>query len=107
MLEKEDGLIRWDEEVATLVNRIRGLSPTPAAYTFLDGKTLKIFVATGTEQSVSGEPGQLGISKDGELQVTAKNGYITLKDIQLENRKRMNVSDFLRGYKLSPGTILG
>jgi len=107
MLKKEDGLIRWDEEVATLVNRIRGLSPTPAAYTFLDGKTLKIFVATGTEQSVSGEPGQLGISKDGELQVTAKNGYITLKDIQLENRKRMNVSDFLRGYKLSPGTILG
>jgi len=107
MLKKEDGLIRWEAEVSTIVNRIRGLSPTPAAYTFLDGKTLKIFGAAGAEAPVSGQPGRIGkLTADG-LQVTAKNGYVLLKDIQMENRKRMNVSDFLRGYKLSPDTVLG
>jgi len=107
MLKKEDGLIRWNEDVSSIVNRIRGLSPSPGAYTFLDGKTLKIFVAAGTEQAASGQPGQLGALTDQGLQVTAGNGYIYLKDIQMENRKRMNVSDFLRGYKLTPGTVLG
>ena len=107
MLKKEDGLIYWNKEVSTIVNRIRGLSPSPGAYTFLDGKTLKIFAATGTEQPVSGQPGQLGNLTDLGLQVTARNGYVYLKDIQMENRKRMDVSDFLRGYKLSPGTVLG
>jgi len=107
MLKKEDGMIRWNEEVSTIVNRIRGLSPTPAAYTFLDGKSLKIFAAAGSEQSISGQPGQLGTLTDQGLQVTAGNGYVYLKDIQMENRKRMNISDFLRGYKLSPGTVLG
>jgi methionyl-tRNA formyltransferase len=107
MLKKEDGLIRWDEEVSTIVNRIRGLSPAPCAYTFLDGKTLKIFAATGTEEPVSGQPGRLGDLTNQGLQVTAKNGFVTLKDIQMENRKRMSVSDFIRGYKLSPDTVLG
>ncbi|SEM06542.1 methionyl-tRNA formyltransferase [Syntrophus gentianae] len=107
MLKKEDGLIRWDAEVSTIVNRIRGLSPAPCAYTFLDGKTLKIFAATGIEGPVSTQPGRVGdVTKEG-LQVTAKNGYVLLTDIQMENRKRMIASDFLRGYKLSPDTILG
>ena len=107
MLQKEDGLIQWDKEVSTIVNLIRGLSPVPGAYTHLDGKTFKIFVATGTEQPVPGNPGQLGnLSAEG-LQVTAGNGYVYLKEIQIENRKRMNISDFLRGYKLTPGTFFG
>jgi len=107
MLKKEDGLIRWDEEVSTIVNRIRGLSPSPCAYTFLDGKALKIFAAAGIEEPVSGQPGRIGKLTNDGLQVTAKNGYLMMKDIQMENRKRMNVSDFLRGYKLSPDTVLG
>ncbi len=107
MLKKEDGLICWDEEVSAIVNRIRGLSPAPCAYTFLDGKTLKIFAAAGIEGPVSGKPGQVGDATKQGLQVTAKNGYVLLKDIQMENRKRMSASDFLRGYKLFPDTIFG
>jgi len=107
MLKKEDGLIRWSEEVSTIANRIRGLSPAPGAYTFLNGKTLKIFAAAGIEQSVPGQPGEVGKLTDQGLQVTAGNGYVVLQDIQMENRKRMNVSDFLRGHKLSTGTVLG
>ncbi len=108
MLKKEDGLIHWEEEVSLIANRIRGLSPLPAAYTFLDGKSLKIFAAVGSEvEPVTAKPGQVGKLTERGLPVTAKNGYVYLKDIQLENRKRMNISDFLRGYKLSPDTILG
>jgi len=73
MLKKEDGLIRWDEEVSTIVNRIRGLSPSPCAYTFLDGKALKIFAAAGIEEPVSGQPGRIGKLTNDGLQVTAKN----------------------------------
>jgi methionyl-tRNA formyltransferase len=107
MLKKEDGLIHWDEGVTSIVNLIRGLSPSPGAYTFLDGKTLKIFAATATEQPVSGQPGQLEKLSDSGMQVTAGNGYVYLQDVQMENRKRMNIADFLRGYKISPGKILG
>jgi len=106
-LKKEHGLIRWDQEVSVIVNQIRGLSPSPCAYTFLDGKTLKIFAARGIEQPVSEKPGQVRSGTKEGLPVTAKNGYVVLKDIQMENRKRMNASDFLRGYELRPDAVLG
>jgi len=106
-LTKEDGLIRWDADVQQTVNLIRGLSPAPCAYTFFKGKMLKIFSAQGEEIPVTETPGTVGRETEKGLPVAAKDGYVYLKVIQLENKKRMSVHDFLRGFHMSPGDTLG
>ncbi|HOG17168.1 MAG TPA: methionyl-tRNA formyltransferase [Syntrophales bacterium] len=106
-LKKEDGLIRWEKSCREILNLIRGLSPVPGAYTCLNGKVLKIFSAAVSERRHGEAPGTAGVLPEGELAVAAGDGYVLLRDVQLENKNRMPVRDFLRGCRLAPGTRLG
>ncbi len=106
-ISKEDGRLDWNADVRDILNRIRGLSSSPGAYTFIKGKQLKIFSASGEERPVSGTPGSVGPETDRGLPVAAGNGYVYLKEIQIEGRKRMPIRDFLRGFRISPGETLG
>jgi methionyl-tRNA formyltransferase len=106
-LKKEDGLIRWDADVNRTVNLIRGLSPAPCAYTFFKGRMLKIFSALGEEVLSPESPGRIGTVTEKGLAVAARNGYVYLQEIQLENKKKMAVHDFLRGFRIAPGDALG
>lgn len=106
-LKKEDGLISWQDKALTIARRIRGLSTTPGAYTFLEGKMLKVFMASAEEGPVREEAGTTGPLSDKGLPVAAADGYVYLRDIQLEGKKRMSVQDFVRGYRLATGTRLG
>ena len=106
-LKKEDGLIRWDSDIHSIVDLIRGLSPTPCAYTFFKGKKLKIFSATGKAGPVEVNAGKLHQETDKGLSVAAKNGWVYLKDVQLESKKRMSIQDFLRGSIISPEDTVG
>jgi len=107
LLTKEVGLIRWDADVRQTVNLIRGLSPAPCAYTFYKGKMLKIFSAAGEEIPSLETPGRIGTATEKGLGVAARNGYVYLQEVQLENKKRMSIVDFLRGSRIAPGDILG
>ena len=100
-LKKEDGLIRWDADAPSIVRLIRGLSPSPCAYTFLDGKMMRIFNALEKDTPSSSPPGTLSFSET-ELMVSAGNGSVALLDVQLEGKKRMPVRDFMRGFRLKP-----
>jgi methionyl-tRNA formyltransferase len=104
-LKKEDGVIRWDADVRGIVRLIRGLSPAPCAYTFFDGKILRIFQAAEMDTPSPAPPGTLSISGN-ELLVSAANGMVSLLDVQLEGKKRMPVREFLRGCRLKPGDRL-
>ena len=106
-LKKETGEINWYDNVFNIVNIIRGLSPTPAAYTFLEGQFLKIFAAEANQNKVSETPGTIGTACAAGLPVAASDGYVILKDVQLAGKKRMLIPDFLRGHRLNPKTILG
>ncbi len=105
-LKKETGKINWQDSVFDIVNLIRGLSPSPAAYTHLDGQVLKIFSAEAKQNNVSEAPGTIGTVSAAGLPVAASDGYMIIKDIQLAGKKRMLISDFLRGYHLKPKTVL-
>ncbi len=105
-LKKETGLISWNSGAADIVNLIRGLSPAPAAYTYLSGQLLKIFAASSERGGVKDQPGKIGAKANSGLPVAAADGYVILKEIQLAGKKRMPVSDFLRGYHLDPNIIL-
>jgi len=97
---KEDCKIDWNSPAQTIHNLIRGLSPYPTAFTFLNDKTLKVFKAEMEDK----EPGIVagGFLTDGKtyLKFAAKDGFIKLLDIQYEGKKRMLIEDFLRGMRL-------
>ena len=106
-LKKETGKIDWNNKVSDIVNLIRGLSPTPAAYTQLEGHVLKIFTAEANQNKVSETAGTIGAVGAAGLPVAASDGYVILKDVQLAGKKRMLAQDFLRGYHLKIGSVLG
>lgn len=106
-LTKETGRICWSSNAADIVNLIRGLSPEPAAYTLLAGQTLKIFTAEAKVSDIKDMPGTVGPFTDYGLTITAANGYVFLKELQMAGKKRMSAADFLRGYHINPKTILG
>lgn len=105
-LKKETGKINWNHRTSDIVNLIRGLSPAPAAYTLLNGLSLKIFSAIPQPGKVDQPPGTTGVSTADGMPVAASDGYVILKDVQLAGKKRMLIADFLRGHHLAPGTVL-
>jgi methionyl-tRNA formyltransferase len=105
-LTREIGLINWDSDVNRIVNLIRGLSPVPCAYTFLDGKKLRIFKATGEITLTTAAPGSIVEASENALKIAARDGCLCLIEVQLESKKRMNYRDFLRGCHIKANSIL-
>lgn len=95
----ETGEINWNKNVEEIYNLIRGLSPYPSAFTFLNGKKLKIFSAEKENSSESNGAGQFLTDHKTFLKFAARDGFISLKEIQLEGKKKMKIEDFLRGWR--------
>lgn len=96
--------IDFSKNVEEVHDLIRGLSPFPGAFTYLDNKLLKIFRSEKEILGGSFPDKLLGkIETDGKtfLKFTCCDGYIHVKELQLEGKKKMNVEDFLRGYRLT------
>lgn len=105
MLKKEDGLIDWSKEPQAIKNLVRGMTPWPGAFSFLDGRMLKIYrVGTAAGEETPGSVIRAG--RDG-LEVACNGGSIVIEELQLEGKKRLPAGDFLAGYKIAPGSILG
>lgn len=93
--------INFDKPVEAVHNLVRGLSPYPAAFAFLHGKKLKIYQTEMVEQEPKTQPGQYETDGKTYLQFACNNGYISVRDIQLEGKKRMKIEDFLKGYRFT------
>jgi len=100
-LSTETGKIDFSKSVEVVHNLIRGLSPSPGAFTFLDGKTLKILKSEKEISTPKSLAGQLETDQKVFLKFTCANGYIHVKELQLEGKKKMKVEDFLRGYRFN------
>ena len=108
MLTKSLGQIDWSMEAAAIERLIRGLNPWPSAYTFVHGKTLKIWDADVLKESSDGAaPGQIIRTDPHSLIVVAGEALLSIRELQLEGKKRMDVETFLRGYTIEKGEILG
>ncbi len=97
---KETCLIDWSKPVSDVYNHIRGLSPYPAAFTHLDGKTLKVYSARYEHVKPEVEVGEYLSDGKSFLKFACPDGYIFLETIQLEGKKRNSIAEFLRGYRL-------
>lgn len=115
MLDKSMGEVDWTMEAAAIERLIRGLNPWPSAYTHYNGKTLKLWAAkvasSEAAKAVSGEasqgiPGRILVSKDALLVETGA-GFLSITELQLEGKKRMETAAFLRGFSMETGTVLG
>jgi len=107
-LKKKDGLINWSLSAAELHNRTRGFLPWPSAFTYLNGKRLKILKTKVCRSEKLGDCGQIaGIEPDLGLLVHTKEGYLAIQELQLEGSKPMAFDEFLRGHKLKVGDALG
>ena len=98
--------IDWSKPVNEVYDLIRGLSPYPGAFTYLDDKILKIYKAgkeTVSGQTGTGSPGEYQTDKKMFLKFACTDGYLSVTELQLEGKKKMNVEDFLRGYHLVAG----
>lgn len=99
---KEDTRIDWTKDAETVHNFIRGMSPYPCAFTTLkiggDEKTLKIYKGKFEVLPHGKTPGSLEIDKH-SFKIFAKNGIYYPEELQLEGKKRMNLKDFLNGFR--------
>jgi len=91
--------INWNHSADEIYNLIRGLSPYPAAFTTLDNKKLKIFSVKKITSDSHTEQGSIETDNKSYLRFAAKDGSIDILDLKLEGKKRMNIADFLRGYR--------
>ncbi|MCX5807520.1 MAG: methionyl-tRNA formyltransferase [Proteobacteria bacterium] len=106
IIKKEMGKINWDKKAIEIVRQIKAFALWPTAYTTLDNVLLKIFDGEINAVNRKEMPGMiLGKNKEGIL-VSTVDGSILIKEIQLENRKKMNAYEFANGYKGLIGKIL-
>jgi len=92
--------IDWSKTVDEIYNLIRGLSPYPAAFTYLNNKILKIYHAKKEFEVNAFDNGSVHTDGKTFLKFACSDGFIHVTDIQLEGKKRINVEDFLRGWRM-------
>lgn len=101
----ETSKIDFNKTTEEVHNLVRGLSPFPGAFTTLDGKTLKIYRSEknypDTPNMPAEKPGDLITDGKQFLRFACSDGYLEVKELQLEGKKKMNVEDFLRGYRFA------
>ncbi len=106
LLSKELSEINWSESAISIHNKIRGLNPWPIAITYIDGVKFKVFKSEFIE-NVVGQPGEI-IDNNKKLIVACGDGNgISIKVIQPDGKKQMDISSFLLGNKLETGKIIG
>lgn len=100
-INTEDCRITWSMDAQYVYNLIRGLSPYPGAFTYLDGKMLKVFKANVEAGETGGEVGRYNTDGKSFLRFAAQDGWVYLQEIQLEGKKRMDIASFLRGHRFN------
>ena len=101
-IHKEDCRINWQEDIRSVYNRVRGLSPYPGAFTEIrpGGQSLylKIFRAEPEFTRPVSEPGSWQTDTKIFMKIAAYDGYLNLLEVQLSGRRPMGIAEFLRGF---------
>ena len=119
MLTKSLGDIDWNQGAVSIERLIRGLNPWPSAYTMWNGKTIKIWAADviagreaadflsepGVPAETGTAPGTVVCSDKRGLVVCTGGGLLSIRELQMEGKKRMDTPAFLRGYPIPAGDV--
>lgn len=106
-LHKTDCHISFDQPATRVRQWIQGLSPFPGAFVYWEDQVLKLYRATVVRQTpVDAAPGTIVRAEGLDLHVACNPGVISLDELKLQGRKMMTAEDFLRGTKISEGSVL-
>ena len=105
MISKEMCLIDFSQPAKRVYDFIRGMSPAPCAFTYLEGKRLKVYFAALSDMTSDMTAGTVVNTSDFTV-VCGDGNCIRLAEIQAEGGKRMNSASFLNGFKIPQGTVL-
>lgn len=113
---KEEGMIDWTQSCLQIHNKVRGLNPYPGAFSFckIRGKKnkIKIWETELTEENLMGKkerrPGEIAyVKKNKGFLVRGEDGLLLIKKVQLPSRNAIFSYDFIKGYQIKEGVILG
>ena len=105
---KELFRVDWKEEAARVSARIRAMDPKPGAYTLWEGNEMKVFGSTVIDRSrEEGSPGQVLGLREGCLVVGTGRGTVGIRELQSPGKNRLPAKEFLRGFSIPEGVVLG
>jgi methionyl-tRNA formyltransferase len=106
-ISDSDCLIDWSASAQTICAQIRGLAPIPGAFTYLQGKRLKIFLAEPSYTTPTpSAPGTI-LESHTTMRIACGEQTILIKEVQIEGKKRVSISEFLKGNQLPAGLTVG
>jgi methionyl-tRNA formyltransferase len=102
-LEREHGRIDWTESAMVIERKIRAFDPWPGAFTILRDEAgrerkLKIFSASVVAAART-KPGEI-LRADCSIVIATGDGALSLREVQLEGKRRMSATEFLRGHSM-------
>ncbi len=101
--------INWSRTAVQIKNQVRGLSPSPGAFTSFRGKNLKAFKVEALDVALAGSEVGWTVEPDDKekVWVSTGKGVLSLLEVQPEGKRRMSAAEFVRGYHVKPGERLG
>jgi methionyl-tRNA formyltransferase len=108
ILKKEDGQVDWSSDATKIRNRLRGFSPFPGCFTFLNGQRIELVNVTAeVSLFADAEPGAIvEVMKDSFVVACGDASRLRVTQVQPAGKKVMSVRDFLNGAKIQPGAKL-
>ena len=107
IIKKQDGEIDFTMNAKAIERLIRGMTPWPSAYTYLDGKMLKVWKAEHFEENSGKSSGTIFKANKEGIFVSTAGGTLIFREVQIEGKKRMGAEAFILGYPNLEGKFLG
>lgn len=104
-IKKSDCKINWEKKSIDIYNFIRGLSPTPCSFTYLENKILKIYTSKITDRKSLKVPGSVTIENK-NIYVDTLDYQLQVLELQLEGKKKLKAENFINGLNKKDGLIL-
>ncbi len=105
-LDRQAGRIDWSEPAEVIERKIRAWNPWPGAFTTVtvqSGKPRNLKIYSAITVNRAGAPGEMIQTDDGGLVIAAGSQALSLQEVQLEGKRRMSATEFVRGHHLAPG----
>jgi methionyl-tRNA formyltransferase len=106
-IDRSMSLLTWDKPAEKVSAFIRALDPWPGAFTKFLGKDIKVFSSLVVDKEEVGLPGRVAGQNECGLVVETGKGKVQIGQLQMPGKKRLSAKDFLRGFPLDIGTLLG
>ncbi|MBY2477491.1 methionyl-tRNA formyltransferase [Clostridioides difficile] len=107
IMNKSLGNIDFSKNAMEIHNLVRGVNPWPSAYTTYNGVTMKIWKTKVLDEESTKDAGTIiDVNKEG-IKVSTKDKVLLIEEIQMPNKKRMLVGEYIKGNTIETGLVLG